>query len=270
MNQPESTVWRQLSDQTERTDQINISLSVAALVLGIVSVAAAIIVTGAVFGLIGAILGTVALAGKSSGKQMAGWGLGLSIMGILASCFFALAYYSLRVKGIGQYDYEQQETEPLQQFVGTEAPDLALTDLEGNQINLSQLKGNRIMLNFWWPWSLRDRDALPHFIQLRKASPQDQLVIIGLSHTPPEELKAISSQLGLNYPVVSVDELPAPFNQVYSTPLTFFIDKNGIIQTILEEYHDFEKMKTLASAPDYEEYDAQQADELKATPVSDQ
>ncbi|MHC4720004.1 MAG: hypothetical protein ACYSYT_05965, partial [Planctomycetota bacterium] len=78
MNQPEPTIWRQLSDKTSRPDQINISLSVAALVLGIVSVAAAIIVTGAVFGLIGAILGTVALAGKSSGKQMAGWGLGLS------------------------------------------------------------------------------------------------------------------------------------------------------------------------------------------------
>ncbi|UCC23037.1 MAG: redoxin domain-containing protein [Planctomycetota bacterium] len=270
MNESESTVWTRLPDPGRSDSHINIGLSVAALVLGIVSIAVAIIVTGAVFGLVGAILGTVALAGKSSGKKMAGWGLALSISGILLSCFFALAFYAARVKKPYIATHDTEQTAILSNWIGKQAPDFALKDVEGNDIKLSQLKGRRVVMTFWSPWWLRDRDAIPHLIRLRNSASEKELAIIGVSTDKAEEVGGVGQQLGINFPLVSSDQLPIPFDQIYSTPTTIFIDTNGIIQSILDEYHDFEKINQRALTPDYEKEHAEESSKITSSNVSDE
>lgn len=49
-----------------------IGLAVASLILGVVAIAAAVMLTGALFGVVGVILGAACLASRRSGKKMAG------------------------------------------------------------------------------------------------------------------------------------------------------------------------------------------------------
>lgn len=274
MKETESNIWTELSNRpttrpTTTTDGLKIGLAVATLVLGIVSIAMSILVTGAVFGLTGAILGISCLIGKSAGKKMAGWGLGLSVVGILLSCLFALAYYSAHVQRNKGLDNNNEKTGLFDEWIGQKAPDITLTDVEGNSIKLSELKGKRVVLNFWGTWWIRDRDTIPHFIELRKTIPEEELVIIGISKANAEEVRGVGRQVGINYPIVSTNKLPPPFNKVHLTPVTFFIDSNGVIQSVLKGYHSLEKLKSRALAPNYEKDEEKEDQTIRSIPLSD-
>jgi peroxiredoxin len=93
---------------------------------------------------------------------------------------------------------------------------------------------------------------IPHFIKLNSESPADELVIVGISSEEEATLKPFVKNKGINYPIASADDLPAPYSDVSSIPTTFFIDRKGIIQEVLIGYHDFGSLKEHALADDFE------------------
>jgi peroxiredoxin len=249
MNEQVQTMWDRMPENKSKPKQqeLKIGLGVASLILGIVSVAMAILVTGLLFGLIGIILGVACLAGSSIGKKMAGWGVGLSILGILLSCFFALSYYAAYKMPFQDYPYEYssiQDEYTLDNWVGKALPDCNMVDIDGNKIQFSDFRGQQLVINCWSPWQLRDRDAIPHFISLRNEIPEKDLVIVGLSWENFEELKTIKQNLDINYPLVSSQDSVPPLNLFYPTPGTLFVDDTGIIVGVLEEYHDLKKIQS--------------------------
>jgi len=64
-----------------------------------------------------------------------------------------------------------------------------------------------------------------------------------------EEIKAFGEKQKINYPLVAVsdEELPEPYNKITSIPTTFFIDSNGVIESVLSGYHSFEELKKHSS-----------------------
>ncbi len=80
----------------------------------------------------------------------------------------------------------------------------------------------------------------------------DNLVIIGISSEDKSTIKDFIKKIGINYPIVSADNLPFPFDQVSSFPTTFFIDRNGIIQNVLVGYNDYDTLKANALAENYQ------------------
>lgn len=265
MDNPMPGIWNQppVKKSVEEAG-VRISLAVATLVLGVVSVAVSIVVTGFLFGLVGAILGIVCLAGSYHGKAMAGWGLGLSLTGMMASCMFGLIYYAGYLEGTGDLDPtsdEYEETKTLQDWIGKAAPDFTVTNVEGHDFTLSQMKGKRVLLNFWWPSSLSCRDAVEHLVELRRTIPEEELVILAISWTDAEEVQGVGRKLGINYPLVSAEELPQPYSNVYGNPTTLCIDEDGVLCHVLEDYHSFEKLKSIASAAEGEQADEKITDE---------
>ena len=78
----------------------------------------------------------------------------------------------------------------------------------------------------------------------------DQLAIVGISNEDKEVLTKFVEEKGVNYPIASADDLPAPYSDVRSIPTTFFIDAGGVIQAVVEGYHDYDALKAAAFAED--------------------
>lgn len=226
-----------------------VGLAVASLVLGLVSLSLSFFVIGILFGLVGLIIGIVHLARRMPFyKTMAVWGIVLSLLGTLANLGFGILYGISIYKTASQIK-EWQEVS-YKEYIGAPVPDINLVDIDGKNITLSQLKGKHVILDFWATWCGPCKMEIPHLIKLAGEG-KNNLVIIGISSERKEVLKDFAKENQMNYPVVSESNLPKPFDRIPSIPTTFFIDSNGIIQKVLVGYHDYETLKTNASAENY-------------------
>jgi peroxiredoxin len=225
-----------------------LGLAIASLVLGIVAVVLSFLVLGGILGLVGLALGMAHLARKRRPVVMARWGVALSIVGLLLSVGFGVLYYSYYQK-LKQLQ-DRSETVDFTKWEGVLAPDISVTSLDGQTIKLSALKGKRVVLDFWATWCPPCRQEIPHFIQLYNQTSRDNLVIVGISDEDPKTLRDFVKKQGVNYPIASAKDLPSPYADIQAIPTTFFIDRQGVIQTVAVGYHDYDALKRDALAAD--------------------
>lgn len=217
-------------------------LAIASLVIGLIAVILSSFLIGGILGLIG--LG-IAITCVVKNTEQPG----------VAVCGFALCFAAV-FAGIklGAFDLQSEEegANPIDvEWAGVPAPNFEVTDIQGNKIRLNELKGKRVVLDFWATWCPPCVKEIPHFIDLAKETSRGELVIIGISGEPKETLEPFVKEKGMNYPVVSADlELP-PYNDVNGIPTTFFIDRHGMIQRVLLGYHGFKKLKKQALQDDF-------------------
>jgi peroxiredoxin len=223
-------------------------------VLGIIAILSSVFVIGAVFGLVGLILGIAHFMRRQGRNGMAWAGVVLSVLGIVVSVALVAAYVPIAKKvmeelGSGNWGPDQTE---FAEWQGALAPNFSVTTLDGQTLQLSELKGKRVVLDFWATWCPPCVMEIPHFIKLRSENSADELVLVGISSEDENTLKSFVKKKGINYPIASADDLPSPYSEVTSIPTTFFIDRNGVIQSVLVGYHDLEVLKSHALAEDFE------------------
>ncbi len=127
-----------------------------------------------------------------------------------------------------------ESTSLAMQADATPAPDFALSDLNGQQIKLSDYKGKVVVLNFWATWCPPCRKEIPDFNELQAQYGDKGLQFIGvaLDEEGLSKVKKWTSTNPVNYPVVIADAaVKKAYGEMNAIPVTLLIDRQGIIRT---------------------------------------
>lgn len=118
-------------------------------------------------------------------------------------------------------------------LLNPEAPDVGLTTIRGDKIQLNDLRGKPVLITFWattCPGCLKEQ---PHLVELYKKLHPRGLEIIGIamSYDPPNQVIALQQKRGLPYTIaLDIDGSAArSFDDVRLTPTSFLISPEGKI-----------------------------------------
>lgn len=116
------------------------------------------------------------------------------------------------------------------------AANFSLADLQGKKVNLSDLRGKVVLVNFWASWCPPCKMEIPGFQRVYEAYKDRGFVVIGiaLDDVKPSFIR----DMGMTYPVVMADnKVVKDYGNVRLIPTSFLIDKNGrIIKKIMGIY----------------------------------
>jgi peroxiredoxin len=119
------------------------------------------------------------------------------------------------------------------------APLFSLKTLSGERIDLADLRGNVVVLDFWATWCPPCREGIPELNRLHRAYRDRGLAVIGISldRGGPEEVRRFLDQKGAEYVNVMGDEevfrayngLPG-LGKTPGIPTAFVIDREGRVR----------------------------------------
>ncbi len=117
--------------------------------------------------------------------------------------------------------------------VGAMAPDLELSGMDGNKVQLSSLVGVPIFINFWASWCGPCQAEMPLIEKAYLAHPAD-LIILGINDDEPEDVvgKYILDNHMMFKVLLDPGETAMQAYRVTGLPTSFFIDREGVIRHI--------------------------------------
>ncbi|TVY02092.1 redoxin domain-containing protein [Cohnella terricola] len=156
----------------------------------------------------------------------------------------------LLVVGWGLYDYSQsnkgqsatttqpQQTDGIEIGIkkGNRAPNFKLLNLEGEEVELSDFIGKKVILNFWATWCPPCRAEMPHMEKIYSKN-SDEVVVLAVNVTSSEkssgDVQKFVEDFKLTFPVVmDTDGNVSGKYLVYAYPTSLMIDSQGIIREV--------------------------------------
>ncbi|MGA2207446.1 MAG: TlpA disulfide reductase family protein [Terracidiphilus sp.] len=119
-----------------------------------------------------------------------------------------------------------------QNLLNRKAPEFTLKDLNGQSLRLASFRGKVVLLNFWATWCAPCQVEMPVFAAWQRQYAPQGFQVIGISmDDEPAPARHLVERMKLNYPVAMGNErLGARYGGVLGLPLTFLIDRNGVIR----------------------------------------
>jgi TonB family protein len=132
----------------------------------------------------------------------------------------------------GATEQDSSTGDPRQALLGRPAPDFKLRDLDGEDLQLSALKGKLVLLDFWATWCGPCRMTMPKLNSLYKQFRKKDVMVVGIDENEDEQtVRTFIRKNRYEYPIL----LPLrsdPVIENYSAhalPTLVLIDKNGVI-----------------------------------------
>lgn len=121
---------------------------------------------------------------------------------------------------------------------GMRAPEFTLAEVRtGEEVSLSQFKGQPVLINFWATWCGPCRLEMPHLQEAYEEHKDKGFTVIAIDakiDDGREAVLAFVDELNLTFPVVkdATGDVETNKYNVVGYPTSVFIDRNGIIQYV--------------------------------------
>ncbi|HEK9102074.1 TlpA family protein disulfide reductase [Bacillus pfraonensis] len=120
--------------------------------------------------------------------------------------------------------------------VGKVAPDFELSKSDGTRVKLSDLKGKKVILNFWATWCGPCQQEMPDMEAFYKKH-KDDVEILAVNYTVSEgangeeKVKKFAEEKGITFPVLLDKDITVTTTyKVITIPTSYFVDTKGVIQ----------------------------------------
>jgi len=113
--------------------------------------------------------------------------------------------------------------------VGGAAPEFRLPATEGELVALSDLRGQKVLVNFWGTWCPPCRKELPALTRFAREHPE--IVVLGLAVDSGdiEVLRQAKEEYGIGFSVLRSDDAVEEAYGVTRLPTTFLLDEQGLV-----------------------------------------
>ena len=111
------------------------------------------------------------------------------------------------------------------------APGFVLQDLAGEPVDLAELSGRVVVVNFWATWCGPCVREMPMFQEYQDRYPEELIVLAINDAEPEKEVRAFVDQFGFTYPILldPKNEVRRLF-KVSALPTTYFVDTQGVMR----------------------------------------
>ncbi len=117
-------------------------------------------------------------------------------------------------------------------LVGNIAPDFTLTNMQGEQVCLSQFRGKVVVLNFWATWCPPCREEMPSMEKLFRDFKDKGLVMLAVNvdENGKQAVNKFLQRTPYTFPIVlDKDSVAQNVYGVFRFPESFIIDRNGVV-----------------------------------------
>ena len=132
-------------------------------------------------------------------------------------------------------------------LTGQTAPDFVLKSATGENIRLSEYRGDIVMINFWATWCGPCRQEMPLLDELYGRYQRVGFNLLGVNiDDDSRRAMAMVNELGISFPVLfDEDKKVSKLYEVEAMPLTVLLDREGTVRHVHHGYQPGYEQKYL-------------------------
>lgn len=121
---------------------------------------------------------------------------------------------------------------------GLEAPDFVLKSLSGENIRLSEFRGQVVMINFWASWAGPSRMEMPRLEKIAATYRSSGFVLLGVNMDDTEASATnFANAYGITYPLLlDLRKEVVREYAVETVPVTVLVDRGGSVRFVHKDY----------------------------------
>jgi cytochrome c biogenesis protein CcmG, thiol:disulfide interchange protein DsbE len=124
--------------------------------------------------------------------------------------------------------------------IGKAAPELVVTELDGQTFDLAKLRGKVVLVNYWATWCAPCRKDMPKLDALYRRYHDQNLEMIGISIDRDSDLGKVRKVAPkLAYPVALLKGITNDgFGPPAGVPITWIVDADGKVSDMMIDVRD--------------------------------